>query len=393
MYKHRRVSLLDPPINRSWSLYTSYAGVAGIHSEVQAGAATRNALLNRKSSDTITTVQTLHRKDLQSIRFNRRSLEHSMVAYTEKMKDIAEKKMNDDNGSNESLNLPMENIQLRRKISRDTTGQEGVRKNSFLPPLNSDSPKSHFKSESIQSPQQSQDMTSMETHEMMGGNGAIFLIRKKQSADDIQEEKSSNQQNRRRRVGVYMRPDIETSDFHAQVNQSENAPDRHESTNADIAETGECILISPYPEYHRDLRKKRNIEVEPPVTKPGYWSYRTLYSPRRDPSVAPKRKPSRLPRMTGPRRPRPPPVPCKPVHQVFQYSSAVERALLGLVDEPCVIDLKNRVYRSKANLVSIDIDEIRHAHSLRPIRESSGNAGSDEYQDTTDSSQPNGHFF
>lgn len=73
---------------------TNYTGLAGVHSEVATCTAARNKAFDRRVSDTMTTEQVLHMKQLNSIGTSKKSLEQSMLAYAQKMKSILDSRTN-----------------------------------------------------------------------------------------------------------------------------------------------------------------------------------------------------------------------------------------------------------------------------------------------------------
>ncbi|KAL8604449.1 hypothetical protein ACOMHN_042278 [Nucella lapillus] len=78
------------PLRRSlvWSNHTSYPGAAGVHSETGKKADAIQVGRERELDSSVSSLQALHQKDLKTLS-QHRSLETSMLAYTEKMRRIS----------------------------------------------------------------------------------------------------------------------------------------------------------------------------------------------------------------------------------------------------------------------------------------------------------------
>ncbi|CAL1530760.1 unnamed protein product [Lymnaea stagnalis] len=378
MYKYKKDSLVTTTPGRSWSLHTSYPSIAGLHSEVQSGASARNSLITRRTSDSIMAVESIHRKELLSLDLNKKSLEHSMLAYSEKMKDIAGKKSKHSHAlGHESPTRYDEHSRSSRKSSVGSIWAESTPRNGMLPRLLKTNDESVVKNCEILSKHNHLGVES-ETGCEDTGNRITKTITKKYPSMP-----GSLNQYRRRRIGVYQNPDpdiiLEISES-SRISDKENLALVKETAQAesDNNQIQEIVSIETYPEYKVTPNNKRvyldadndacNSSSFETFIRPGYWGYKTMYSPRRASPVA-TNMPPKLRHSPRPRKPTYQSHPPKACHHVFQYSSAVENAMLGLREATFLIDSKNNIYRSKAKLESIDLDELRLAKSLRSIRE------------------------
>ncbi|GFN82441.1 hypothetical protein PoB_000894700 [Plakobranchus ocellatus] len=78
--------------SRRWSSNLTYTGLTKIHSDVLSGTTARNTLANRRTSCVLSTESNLHQKELRSLDLNKQALKNSMLAYSEKMRNIASEK-------------------------------------------------------------------------------------------------------------------------------------------------------------------------------------------------------------------------------------------------------------------------------------------------------------
>ncbi|XP_060076723.1 DNA ligase 1-like [Ylistrum balloti] len=72
----------------AWNHNTSYVGASGLHSENSPPAIGRRRKEDHDFKEILTTIENMHRKDMQSFTTNRKYLEKSMLAYSERMREI-----------------------------------------------------------------------------------------------------------------------------------------------------------------------------------------------------------------------------------------------------------------------------------------------------------------
>ncbi|ESP00560.1 hypothetical protein LOTGIDRAFT_157836 [Lottia gigantea] len=75
-----------------WSQSTNYPGALGIHSENSRVAAARNSTADQSLKNTVSAMESIHKKEIKSIDFSKRNVEDSMVAYSQKMRRISSDK-------------------------------------------------------------------------------------------------------------------------------------------------------------------------------------------------------------------------------------------------------------------------------------------------------------
>uniref|UniRef100_A0A2C9KZN3 Uncharacterized protein n=1 Tax=Biomphalaria glabrata TaxID=6526 RepID=A0A2C9KZN3_BIOGL len=342
MFKHVKNTVTTGTPN--WSVRTPYTSLTGINSEVQPAAQARNSLIKRKISDTLNTVESIHKKDLQSMAFRRKSVENSMMAYSEKVKSlnqqrsphmqIIEKRHSVAKLSDES------DEQLVRKFSTSGTREELFGRNAILPPINI-----------------ARRDNELERIKLSISDSLDSKVRDSHNLSD-----SSRLNHRSRRFGVYEKPEKIDEDKENSFTQEQNVsiapfPERSKSFLRSVAATdfdGEYV--------HR--------ETPAPFIKPGYWSYRlhAQHPKKQLPMLTTENKRSHGHRSKRGSRPIVK-FPEKPYHQIFTYSSAIQTAIFGLEGSSLVIDKKKNIFHSKADLESIDINEVRMAHTLRSIQE------------------------
>ncbi|KAH9524615.1 hypothetical protein Btru_027349 [Bulinus truncatus] len=347
MFKQKKNTVTSG--NPAWSMHTPYTSVTGIHSEIQPGANARNSLIQRKISDTMNTVESIHRKDLQSMAFHKKSIENSMLAYTEKVKSITERRPSQPHLAEKrpslSSNSQETDRQIVRKFSISGTRQELFGKKSVLPPINATRKDNELDNNKLPA-----------TDIPFGKAGVNF------------NAEYSKTYRRKRRFGVYEHP---------QLMDESNKENRNVRDGA-TAHIEENVSIAPFPERSKTFLNyvtAHNLDNDPvhretpaPFIKPGYWSYRLVQQPKKQQPMINTETTSQVRRTK--RRPRPIiTTPAKPYHQVFTYSSAVQTAILGLGESDLVIDKKKNIFKSRAELQSIDLDDVRMAHSLRSIQE------------------------
>ncbi|XP_069138236.1 microtubule-associated protein 1B-like [Argopecten irradians] len=72
----------------AWNHNTSYVGVSGVHSENSPPSIGRRRKEDREFKEILGAIENMHRKDMQSFTTNRKHLEKSMLAYSERMREI-----------------------------------------------------------------------------------------------------------------------------------------------------------------------------------------------------------------------------------------------------------------------------------------------------------------
>ncbi|OWF39020.1 uncharacterized protein LOC110465578 [Mizuhopecten yessoensis] len=72
----------------AWTHNTSYVGVSRIHSETSPPALGRRRKEDREFKEILGAIENMHRKDMQSFNTNRKYLEKSMLAYSERMREL-----------------------------------------------------------------------------------------------------------------------------------------------------------------------------------------------------------------------------------------------------------------------------------------------------------------
>ncbi|KAK0047180.1 hypothetical protein Bpfe_023451 [Biomphalaria pfeifferi] len=322
--------------NPTWSVRTPYTSLTGINSEVQPAAHARNSFIKRNISDTLNTVESIHKKDLQSMAFRRKSVENSMMAYSEKVKSLNQQRLPHMQAkpSDES------DEQLVRKFSTSGTRDELFGRNAILPPINITRRDNELERIKL-SISDSLDSKVRDSHNLSDG---------------------SRLNHRSRRFGVYEKPEKIDEDKENSFSQEQN------------------VSIAPFPERSKSFLRSEaatdfdgeyvHRETPAPFIKPGYWSYRlhAQHPKKQLPMLTTENKRSHGRRSKRGSRPIVK-FPEKPYHQIFTYSSAIQTAIFGLEGSSLVIDKKKNIFHSKADLEPIDINEVRMAHSLRSIQE------------------------
>ncbi|XP_033749350.1 uncharacterized protein LOC117334040 [Pecten maximus] len=72
----------------AWNHNTSYVGASGVHSENSPPAIGRRRKKDNDFKELLGAIENMHRKDMQSFTTNRKYLEKSMMAYSERMREI-----------------------------------------------------------------------------------------------------------------------------------------------------------------------------------------------------------------------------------------------------------------------------------------------------------------
>lgn len=71
-----------------WSHNTSYVGASGKHSENSSGARARNTIIDNRLIKVVSVLKEMERKEFQQIEKSKREIQNSMLAYTERVKQI-----------------------------------------------------------------------------------------------------------------------------------------------------------------------------------------------------------------------------------------------------------------------------------------------------------------
>lgn len=71
-----------------WSEYTSYSSVAGLHSETSHRSLARKNNFDKQCINDLTVIEGAHKKDMKNFDKSKREMEQSMLAYSEKMREI-----------------------------------------------------------------------------------------------------------------------------------------------------------------------------------------------------------------------------------------------------------------------------------------------------------------
>lgn len=80
--------------HKVWSLYTNYPSAVGLHSEVSKNAVAMHSSTMNELSRTCVQIENMHRREMRVFRNDKKHLEKSMLAYSERMKRISRERLN-----------------------------------------------------------------------------------------------------------------------------------------------------------------------------------------------------------------------------------------------------------------------------------------------------------
>nr|KAG5687235.1 hypothetical protein BaRGS_010903 [Batillaria attramentaria] len=407
----------NSPVRRSlvWSHNTSYTGAAGVHSEVSRKAHALHVTGQRELSTNLSTIQSMHRKEMQNLRHSRKSVETSMLAYTEKMRRISTDRLQLTDGTPAQNNATLERLlalskastkggkaKPRPRISVDSgidvdepepvsdvgesspTNRASTMRKSASQPLLHQRPSSFSKVESLE------DLSS--GHANKDG-------RRKQTTDRTSDA------SRQRRPGITDKPDILALKLSMENPKTKHSQRQEEEDDADrspsVVSSDVSVAITPFPEFRLHVSEvageglstssvvdedeerlqgttsrtsQSSRKKSKKTRKDDYWSYRK--SPRRH-STTPRSgtttgKPQEnTPQASSPsplaspkrnrgliRGPKPPPPPKpKPFNHSFRYSEAVEGVIKSIDDSK---DVDERTLRRASEILpALDIRNLR----------------------------------
>lgn len=89
-----------------WTNYSSYPGQLGIQSEMVKEAGKKNSKVETQLNNVVNQIENHHRQELQNLKLRKKSVEDSMLAYSEKMRKLSKERQLPDMGNVEDEKAP-----------------------------------------------------------------------------------------------------------------------------------------------------------------------------------------------------------------------------------------------------------------------------------------------
>ena len=398
-----------------WSQNTSYTGAAGVHSEVSRKAKAIQVTGQRQLHSNLSTIHSIHKKELRSLNHHRKSLETSMLAYTQKMRRISSERLllaASSNAAGPALSSDigqgfrtLERLLVLSKSGQSTSCSPEADIGTTSADSEVDLPKTGGKDNERKIPHSRSllavgDSSGDSPHKPRPASFHAF-----DSSDDAEQKRNASRgpsSSQQRRPGTTEKPDVFALGLGTQestAGSGEFKEDANKDTTSSDESSDASVAITPFPEYKVAASEVRVDEVagvlfttdedmdrfqgasspqfprkKSTKTKENYWSFRKS-QPRLSVSTAssnafsknqPQPETSFSQRQITPRPSRrqlqpkvKPPPPKKTYHHTFRYSDAVYDVIKSVDESETDKVFEKAVRRASEILPMLDIQDLR----------------------------------